>query len=697
MTTPTTVPLPAVEITTRRLTPPPAPLRRFRPDVQGLRAVAVLLVLLYHADVPGFGGGYVGVDVFFVISGYLITGNLLGEITRRRRIAFAEFYVRRARRLLLPAAIVAVTTLVAAAVVLPPLRVRSLTWDAILTAVYGLNVRLAIDGVDYQNATDPPSPLQHFWSLAVEEQFYLVWPLLIAAVVLAGRRYWRAWLCVAVAGATVASLVVSQILVRDDAPLAYFSLQSRAWELGLGALVAVGRRQCASLPRPVREVSVVAGLAAIVAAGLVYDDSTAFPGWNALLPVLGTAAVIVGGSGVPTLGERLLTPRPMQWAGTLSYPWYLWHWPPMIIVPALAGHDLGWPAKVALSAGALGLALLTHLAVERPVARARVSRAGWIAIAALLTATVCVTALLVRLRADVELGVLTADDRANRPAALFAPDSAADPFTGATSGPVEPGVLDAVRDTPRHPAECIVDLKDTSSPPCLVDPSGNPTTAAPDRDRIVLIGDSHAGQWYPAVQAVAASHGWSTEILTKAGCPLPELTVNNSALKRRYSECDTWRTNTLARLAEEPAPRMVFVSALNWYAQGPELIAGWRATLSRLAAPGVPLVYLTDTPTPTVDVPACLSGSLPDWDECAFSRTDGLRADPLGRPDTATSLGLAAVVEVNSYLCPGTGRQCPAVRGGVTLYRDASHLTDTAMTLLTPAIRHQLKAAGLPG
>ncbi|WP_436529205.1 acyltransferase family protein [Actinoplanes sp. HUAS TT8] len=697
MATPTTVPLRSSEVTTRRLTPPPAPPRRFRPDVQGLRAVAVLLVVLYHADVPGIGGGYVGVDVFFVISGYLITGNLLGEIRERGRLRFVEFYVRRARRLLLPAAIVVVTTLVTAAVVMPPLRVRGLTTDAILTAVYGLNVRLAIEGVDYQNATDPPSALQHFWSLAVEEQFYLVWPLLITVVVLAGRRRRRGRLTVVLSGAAVASLVVSQVLVRDDAPLAYFSLPSRAWEFGLGALVALARRPCARLPRPIREAAVVAGLAAILAGGLVYDDATAFPGWNALLPVLGTAAVIAGGSGAPTLSERLLTPRPLQGLGTLSYPWYLWHWPPMIIVPALVGHDVGRPMKAALAAGALGLAALTHLAVERPVARARISRPAWIAIAALLTATIGVTALLVRLKADVDLGGLTDDGRASRPVALFAPDSPADPFTGATSGPVRPGVLDAVRDTPRHPAECIVALKDTSSPPCLIGPSGTAGPAGPDRNRVVLLGDSHAGQWYAPVQAIAASHGWSTEILTKAGCPLPELTVTNSALKRRYTECDTWRANTLDRLASEPAPQMIFVSALNWYSQGADLLAGWRATLSRLGALGVPILYLKDTPTPNLDVPTCLSGALPDWGPCAFKRADGLRADPLGEPRTATSLGFATVIEVNTYLCPGDGPRCPAVRGGVTLYRDASHVTDTAMTLLTPAIRHQLKAAGLPG
>src|ERR1700722_19719434 len=212
--------------------------RRFRPDIQGLRAVAILLVVLYHAGVPGFSGGYVGVDVFFVISGYLITGQLVGEAVKTGRVSLAAFYLKRVRRLLPSAVLVIVVTLLVARVFAPPLFSLPLSVDGIFAALYVLNYRLAAEGINYQNARAAPSAFQHFWSLGVEEQFYVFWPLLIIAAMVLTRRWWRDLLPVMFLVVIVVSLYVSQYLLATDAPMSYFSVQSRAWEFGAGAIVA---------------------------------------------------------------------------------------------------------------------------------------------------------------------------------------------------------------------------------------------------------------------------------------------------------------------------------------------------------------------------------------------------------------------------------------------------------------------------
>jgi peptidoglycan/LPS O-acetylase OafA/YrhL len=274
------------------------PIRRFRPDIQGLRAIAILLVVLYHAHVPGIRGGYVGVDVFFVISGYLITSQLVREVAKSGRLSLVQFYLKRVRRLLPSAVVVIVSTLCAAWAFAPPLLSKMLSVDGIFAALYTLNYRLAIEGINYQNAGAAPSAFQHFWSLGVEEQFYLFWPLLISLAIMLTRRWWRGLLLVFFLVVIVVSLYISQHLLATDAPMSYFSVQSRAWEFGVGAIVALGSGMFARVPPNIRFWISLSGLTSIIFSGLFYTDATQFPGAHALLPVLGTALAISAGCGV---------------------------------------------------------------------------------------------------------------------------------------------------------------------------------------------------------------------------------------------------------------------------------------------------------------------------------------------------------------------------------------------------------------
>ncbi|TDD63977.1 acyltransferase, partial [Jiangella aurantiaca] len=314
---------------------------RFRPDVEGLRAVAVLLVLAYHAGLPLVSGGFVGVDVFFVISGFLITGLILREVESTGRLRLGRFYARRIRRLLPATAVVLAATAALTIVLLPPLRWPAIAGDIAVSATYVVNWRLASESVDYLTAEDAPSPVQHFWSLAVEEQFYLLWPVLIIALVWWHRRRrgapsLRRTLLAGLAVVAVPSLAWSVHLTAASPGAAYFVSTTRAWELAAGAALAIGARRLERLPAWVASALAGGGLAAVGWAALTYDATTPFPGAAALVPVLGTAAVVGGGvasaptspgadrevpgsgeshKGNGTLPGRLLGTAPLRWVG----------------------------------------------------------------------------------------------------------------------------------------------------------------------------------------------------------------------------------------------------------------------------------------------------------------------------------------------------------------------------------------------
>jgi peptidoglycan/LPS O-acetylase OafA/YrhL len=664
-----------------------SPVRRFRPDIQGLRAIAILLVVLYHAHVPGIRGGYVGVDIFFVISGYLITSQLVTEVAKSGHLSLAQFYLKRVRRLLPSAVVVIVSTLCVAYAFAPPLLSKMLSIDGIFAALYTLNYRLAIEGINYQSLGATPSAFQHFWSLGVEEQFYLFWPLLIIFAIMLNRRWWRDLLLVFFLVVIVVSLYISQHLLATDAPMAYFSVQSRAWEFGVGAIVALGSGMFVRVWANIRSWLSLSGIVAIIFSGLFYTDATQFPGVHALLPVLGTALTISAGCGGRVRPEAILDNRVMQWLGKISYPWYLWHWPILILVPYFWPHvTFTWPINLGLVGFALILAAATYYALELPLRRFTFHSSDWAAAGLGLMSVAVATGTFVNLS---ETSLLTAS---SRPPPVAVRARVADPFNSRlTSGPVYPSVLKAVSDTPDYPADCIVSFLATTSPKCLIDRYGSATDAPIGPNRVVLLGDSHAGEWYPDVYGIAHKLGWDTEVLTKEGCPLASITIENGALDRPYTECNQWRTNIFQRLLREPRPRVIFIASLNYYKpDNTYLVNGWKKTLRSLRAIGAPIVYLRDTPYPNFDVPTCISGALSDWSKCSFKRDVAFHPDPL-MSGTEASHGLAARVDVDQYLCPPTKAECPAVLGGILLYRDNSHVTNTTMSMLLPIVEAQLQ------
>jgi peptidoglycan/LPS O-acetylase OafA/YrhL len=343
---------------------------RFRPDVEGLRAVAVLLVLAYHARLLGITGGYIGVDVFFVVSGFLITGLITRELERTGTVSLPAFYARRARRLLPAALLVIVVTIVASAVILPPLRTTEVAADGAASALYVGNLRFALQATDYLQADLAPSPLLHYWSLGVEEQFYLFWPALLLLV--AGRRIALNRVAVAVAVVGIASFALSIVWTETDAPLAFFLLPTRAWELAVGAALALAAARVATVPAWVSTAAVAAGLALIVAGAMLFDLETPFPGTAALVPVAGGALVLAGGLRQP-LGSlsRLLALGPMRYIGRISYSLYLWHWPVLVLPAVLFGGPLPAVIRLGLALLTIPLAAASQRWVEDPIRHGR--------------------------------------------------------------------------------------------------------------------------------------------------------------------------------------------------------------------------------------------------------------------------------------------------------------------------------------
>jgi peptidoglycan/LPS O-acetylase OafA/YrhL len=354
---------------------------RFRPDIEGMRAIAVGLVLLFHGYGSPFTGGFVGVDVFFVISGFLITSLLLREQSKTGRVSILGFYARRVRRILPASALVVVATVVASYYFLGFIAGGDVATDAKWTAVFAANIHFGLIGTDYFGSQLPPSPLQHMWSLGVEEQFYVVWPglFLVMVLLVRGARH-----RVAMAGVLAAIIGVSfgwsVVQTMSNATWAYFSPLTRAWELALGALVAVMAPVIARLgPGWVVEVLAVCGLVGIAASALLLTEATPYPGSVVALPVVSSAVLIAAGcADVNTVVGRVLAVRPMQWLGARSYSLYLWHWPFLIIAAQYVGQELSPWQNSWLLLGAVIATALTYRLVENPVRRSRflASRTG---------------------------------------------------------------------------------------------------------------------------------------------------------------------------------------------------------------------------------------------------------------------------------------------------------------------------------
>ena len=685
-----------------------APTRRpFRADIQGLRAVSVLLVVLYHARLSAASGGYIGVDVFFVISGYLITQRLVGELAVSGTVSLRGFYAGRARRILPMAMLVAVVTVIASVVVLAPLPARRVAGDTVAAGAYVINYRLAGRQTNYFASAAPPSPLQHYWSLAIEEQFYLLWPVVVIAASRARRRdgdhpaAQMAPLAATAAAIVVVSFGLSVTLTATNAPLAYFSLLTRAWELGAGALLAVAARLRPQRDEGSRAATAmgVTGLAAIGAAAVVFSDATAYPGYAAALPVAGAGLVLW--SGRSGTGLRPLGWGPLRRIGDVSYSWYLWHFPALVLVPVVVGHALSVPAALVLGVVTLGIAHVSYALVEDPVRRARplVRRPLGSIGAGLAASAVTVTVGLVAIAALPSFTSPAGAAAGNPPLGVNDVGRLAAAITsasGMTALPTDltPSLGAAADDLPRVYADgCNVSYTGTTSPSCVYGDAHSATT-------VVLFGDSHAAQWFPAMEAISIAEHWKLLSLTKLACPAVDVPMFNTTLRRRYTECTTWLHATEARI-RAAHPALVVVSSMRSYtdttlapskaAFEQQWGAGTVQVLHLLRGAGTTVVMLQDIPLPRANIPDCLSGHPGDIEACAVDPAAATNepARRAAEPAWAAAAGVARI-DPAPWFC---ARSCPPVVDHLLVYRDDSHCTPEYGTWIAPILLGALQRA----
>ncbi len=666
--------------------------RSFRPDIEGLRAVAILLVLAYHADLLWLSGGFVGVDVFFVISGFLITRLLFESQRRHGRVQLVEFYVRRMKRLLPAAALVTLAVLVAARLWSNALQAEDISEDAVYSALYGMNLHLAAEGTDYLKSDDAASPLTHYWSLSIEEQFYVGLPLLVLALVLVNRTYRRVALIGALAMVVVVSLLRSITMTPDNGVDAYYSLSTRAWEFGIGGLIALFAPAMLKIPRLLAIVGSWLGIVLIAFAGFAFDNSTGFPGSAALIPVLGAGLVIVGGARQHDEGaERLLGTPPAQWIGKLSYSLYLWHWPVLVFLPLAIDKEMNTGWTLIAIAIAVALSVLTFQFVETPIRELSMRKPIWLAPGLGLSAGTAVAALVFAATLPALNGTGVPAEAAPVAVAAGKSQSAAvsaslEAALGTTAVPsnLSPSLKNAEADhdyangchldfrTVNHPANCAFGKVD-----------------APAARTMVLLGDSHAAQWFAPLRDLSDARGWKLLQRTKSACPVAQVTPQSEVLRRTYTECVDWRKQRVEEIVSL-APALVVVGQANLNPGFPGKNEEWAKatveTLTALRASGALVVVLGDNPTAPQDPVACVAEHLKDVQPCVYPRDAGFKATAERQAALAAALkaGGFDLLPTTNWIC--AAERCPAIVGNMLVYRDDNHITKTFAKWLAPLL-----------
>ncbi|MGB3762005.1 MAG: acyltransferase family protein [Ornithinimicrobium sp.] len=669
-----------------------------RGDIEGLRAVAVLMVLLYHARIPAITGGFAGVDVFFVISGFLITSLLVREVHRDGRISLPTFYARRARRLLPAATVVLVFSGLAGLAVLPTGAWGALGRNILASTFYVVNWSLAGQSVDYLAEDATPSAVQHYWSLSVEEQFYVFWPLVMIAAVWVAARTRRSrfrYMAGVLGGITIASFVWSVVATQQDPGTAYFVSTTRVWELGFGALLTFGVTGARRLPRLAAELLALGGVGAILTAAVWVSTATPWPGSAALLPVAGTTAVIAAGCAhADTRTGRALGVAPMRFIGGISYSLYLWHWPLLVFMDQVR-PGTGLRGRIAVLGLAVALAYLSKVLVEDPIRFRRslaVSPAralSWGAAGMLASSVVATTVILSAPSLDSDIPswasgatALMDDPTADRP--VLRPDVS----TALTDqGRVYPAPDLAPEDVPALYDDGCQSLVDDAE--VLTCDYGDT-----ESERVVaVVGDSKVGQWLPALDVIGRQEGWLIRTYTKSACPLSD--VNVTLEGEPYDTCRQWNDRVMAELTRDQ-PFLVVTSdrssgaSRKGSADGSDaLVAGYVADWQRLEDAGVGVIALADNPHPGTQVYRCVGEHPDDFTVCDFPVGEGRGTSSLR--EASDQIRSAELVDLTSWLCPT--EECPAVIGNVLIYRQGSHITATYVETLAPVLRAALLPA----
>ena len=655
----------------------------------------MVVVVLYHLWPQWFPGGFIGVDVFFVVSGFLITGNMIREVERSGRLSLRDFWSNRVRRIL-PAGLTAIAATALAAIWLLPLsRLSQVSTHALTSAFYVQNWMLAYESVDYLAQTNPETPFEHYWSLAVEEQFYLLWPLVVVLVLaVVGRSLVRKGLAIAFAVLVGASFVWSVLKVGQGDPSAYFATTTRLWELGVGALLALVPSTL-TLSSRVRVGCGFGSVAVILAAVMLIQPSDPFPGLLALAPVAGAFLMVVAGP-IPQQARPLhavLNWRPVQWLGDTSYSLYLWHFPPIVIYVAIVGSTPDLGAGLALALGSVALAGLSYYFVEQPTRRSvwlkagtyRALTCGMIALVA--TAAISCLPLVPVMRhlqevADAQEAPLPIERQGANAFDLTRLSETDDPSFIAPDRPVLPDPIGdlALPVMPGHVYyKCHVS-RDEASPACSYGPDYATRVVA-------IVGDSNSAQYLPALLEIADEDDWRLVLLTRSECPFNPAMIPSSA---NNSACPEQNALLLDYLINDLRPDTVFTAASPSYrfddtAGEPAGAPGFAEYWNRLLDAGIEVVAVRPIPRPMADPVECVVKNLKSPLRCAEPREQDLLPDVAALYDRAFELSPRTVeVDLGNKVC--SRNLCYQVLGNTLVYRDKAHFSVEFVETLTDAL-----------
>ncbi|WP_266181040.1 acyltransferase family protein [Dyella humicola] len=645
----------------------------YRGDIEGLRAVAILLVLAAHAGVPWLAGGYVGVDVFFVLSGFLITGLLLQEVAGTGRVGFADFYLRRLRRLMPALIVMIVATSLVAAVVLAPGEQLAQARAAAMATLWLSNVHFALAQLDYFAAGADSNLFLHTWSLGVEEQFYLLWPALLLLTLGRNQGIGRiARLKVVMVGVALLSFAACLVLTPGFPQLAFYMMPMRAWEFAAGALVWLYFRPKArdgvapSAFGPAATVRYWAGwlgLVLVVGVGFVFNATMPYPGWRALFPTIGAAAIVAAGfGGAPQGVSRLLAWQPLQALGRVSYAWYLWHRPVLLLGQAITGSLSPW-ARATEILISLGLAVLSYRYVESPIRH----QTYWLNQRRVTLFGSVIVMVLINLLAMQWF--TTASARMESPELQRYAKARVDAPAIYNKGCDDWYRSDQVR-------------------LCNFGPEHATHTA-------VLMGDSIAGQWFPALARIFDRPDWRLVVLTKSSCPMVDEPFFYERIGREYTECSTWRSQALKQVATmRPDVVVLGTVSTDGFTQ-----AQWKdgtvRVLGAISAASDHIYIMRSTPHLPFDGPNCLADHMgrPAWLSsllvCDAPASDDHEQQVFQSLQQAgAQFANVQTIDLNDLICP-LGR-CSAELKGEVVFRDAQHLTASFARSLGPEMERRM-------
>ena len=658
-----------------------------RRDIQALRAIAVALVVIYHAAPDSLTGGYIGVDVFFVVSGFLITGHLLRSELRRPRDV-AEFWARRVRRLL-PAATAALVGTAVLLFVFGPATSYIANARGIAASAFAVeNWNLISTATDYLASDDAPTLVQHYWSLGIEEQFYFIWPLLIGATAAVAAAWRRRAIAATITAVVVASFAASVVVTAATPAIGYFATYTRVWELGIGAILAIiAPRVMGRGPQALRLTLWWGGLAAILAAAVLFSGGTAFPGYAAALPVLGTAAAMVAAvDDLPGSLRRGFGSVPVQWIGDRSYAIYLWHWPLLLTVPAAA--SVRWLGVSVAIVATLVLSALTKRWLEDVPRRSPRLVGSLRATAVLLVgctvaSLVAAGSLLLVSRSQAADGAVTAADIAANP--CLGAGAMRDPGCGDVALATNP--VAASRDKPEvYDDGCWTRRPFTGRAVCHY---GDATSSV----KIALLGNSHAGHWQPPIAAVADANRWALDTYLASECYPVDVPIdfNSPAATNGCLDYAAWARDAIVAggydlvvLSSRTFLPLDGVAAAD---QEREQAESYLRLINELRGSGASVLVIRDTPAAAVDVPTCLA----QGGDCATPRESALEPDPLATAAMLSSDSEVSQLDVTDLICGP--EVCEPIVGGLITYFDHGHMTRSFALTLEPEVRAAMAAA----